>query len=308
MSTARPSSTVPPGKKKAPYPFYLGGLAACSAATITHPLDQSKYRLQTATKKVGLVSTVAKTASEEGIPGLWKGLTATLLRQFTYSITRFAVYEDMKARLAPPGKAAQPSQLALAAATAGAVAGVIGNPAEIVLVRTCSDLNKPLAERYAYRNCIDGLIRIVRDEGASTLFRGLAPNIVRSMVLNICQLASYDTFKAALMTSAGLQDGPVLHFAAGFCAGTFATTMCTPVDVVKSRVQNAAKGADSSVMAVIRTSLAKDGPMVFMRGWTPAWLRLQPQTTLLFLFFERFKVSVSAMRLPAIAGEGGVLG
>ncbi len=76
-----------------------------------------------------------------------------------------------------------------------------------------------------------------------------------------------------LVSTAGLQDGPFLHFCAAFCAGTFATTVCTPIDVVKSRVQNAAKGADSGVLSIIRSSLAKDGPAVFMRGWTPAWLR-----------------------------------
>ncbi len=62
-----------------------------------------------------------------------------------------------------------------------------GNPAEVVLVRTCSDLNKPLAQRYAYRNCIDGLIRITKDEGAVVLFKGLGPNIVRSVAMNVSQ-------------------------------------------------------------------------------------------------------------------------
>lgn len=39
----------------------------------------------------------------------------------------------------------------------------------------------------------------------------------------------------------------------------------------------------------MRSALATDGPAVFLRGWLPAWLRLQPQTTLLFLFFEQYK-------------------
>jgi solute carrier family 25 (mitochondrial dicarboxylate transporter), member 10 len=127
-------------------------------------------------------------------------------------------------------------------------------------VRTCSDLNKAHADRYAYRNCLDGVYRIGRDEGVSALFRGLAPNVVRSIVMNVAQLASYDTFKGMLQTTVKMEDGPLLHFTAAFCAGTFATTVCTPVDVVKSRVQNAAKGSDSGVLTVIRQSLAKDGP------------------------------------------------
>ncbi len=75
---------APPTAKK-PYPWYLGGLAAASAASITHPLDLTKYRLQTATVKQGMLKTVIETGRNEGVRGLWHGLTATLLRQFSYS-------------------------------------------------------------------------------------------------------------------------------------------------------------------------------------------------------------------------------
>ncbi|CBQ68686.1 probable DIC1-mitochondrial dicarboxylate carrier [Sporisorium reilianum SRZ2] len=296
------------GNKAAPktYPFWLGGAAGCCAASITHPLDLTKYRLQTATVKQGMLRTIVLSVRNEGVTSLWHGLTATLLRQFTYSVTRFAVYEDMKSRVtASSGKAPTTGELALCSGTAGAVAGVVGNPAEIVLVRMCSDLNLPRDARYGYKNCVDGLVRIVRDDGAGTLFRGLAPNVFRSVVMNISQLGSYDLFKRILQTLDVIPDGPVLQTAASFCAGTLSTTLCTPIDVVKSRVQNLKKGAGASVgvSGVIRDALAKDGPAVFFRGWTPAWLRLQPQTTLLFLFFEQFKRLIDRSREAKGAGD-----
>ncbi|GAC74997.1 RNA-binding protein musashi [Moesziomyces antarcticus T-34] len=275
------------------YPFWLGGAAGCCAASITHPLDLTKYRLQTATVKQGMLRTIVQSVRTEGVTSLWHGLTATLLRQFTYSVTRFAVYEDMKTRVtARSGAAPTTAELAL-------LINLRFQPAEIVLVRMCSDLNLPRESRYGYRNCIDGLVRIVRDDGAATLFRGLSPNVVRSVVMNISQLGSYDLFKGILQRLDVLPDGPVLQTAASFCAGTLSTTMCTPIDVVKSRVQNL-KGSGVGVGTVIRDALAKDGPAVFFRGWTPAWLRLQPQTTLLFLFFEQFKALVDKSRAPRL--------
>ncbi|TKY89711.1 hypothetical protein EX895_001496 [Sporisorium graminicola] len=296
------------GNKTTPktYPFWLGGAAGCCAASITHPLDLTKYRLQTATVKQGMFRTILLSVRSEGITSLWHGLTATLLRQFTYSVTRFAVYEDMKTRVTSrSGKAPTTGELALCSGTAGAVAGVVGNPAEIVLVRMCSDLNLPKDARYGYRNCVDGLVRIVKDDGAATLFRGLSPNVFRSVVMNISQLGSYDLFKGILQKLDVLPDGPVLQTAASFCAGTLSTTLCTPIDVVKSRVQNLKKGAGANVGVshVIREALAKDGPTVFFRGWTPAWLRLQPQTTLLFLFFEQFKQLVDKRREAKSGGD-----
>ncbi|KAJ1034836.1 hypothetical protein NDA13_001090 [Ustilago tritici] len=288
------------------YPFWLGGAAGCCAASITHPLDLTQYRLQTATVKQGMFRTIVQFIRTEGVTSLWHGLTATLLRQFTYSVTRFAVYEDMKTRVTvSSGKAPTTGQLALCSGTAGAVAGVVGNPAEIVLVRMCSDLNLPKDARYGYKNCIDGLVRIVKDDGAGTLFRGLSPNVFRSVVMNISQLGSYDLFKGILQKLDVIPDGPVLQTAASFCAGTLSTTLCTPIDVVKSRVQNLKKGAGANigVSHVIKEALAKDGPTVFFRGWTPAWLRLQPQTTLLFLFFEQFKHLVDKSREAKVPAD-----
>lgn len=66
----------------------------------------------------------------------------------------------------------------------------IGNPAELVLVRVCGDLNKPPAERFAYGNCLNGLARIAKDEGVGRLFLGLGPNVARSVVMNIGQLGA----------------------------------------------------------------------------------------------------------------------
>lgn len=62
-----------------------GGAAACCAATITHPLDLTKYRLQTATKKQGMLKTVVLSVREDGPRSIFHGLTATWLRQASYS-------------------------------------------------------------------------------------------------------------------------------------------------------------------------------------------------------------------------------
>ncbi|KAL9934745.1 hypothetical protein V8E36_006520 [Tilletia maclaganii] len=283
------------GQQGAKYPFWTGGLAASCAASITHPLDLTKYRLQTATVKQGMFPTMINSVRNEGILTLWYGLSATWLRQMSYSITRFAIYEDVKARLTPPGSKPTTATLATSAALAGAVAGVVGNPAEIVLVRMCSDLNRPPEARFNYSNSLTGLATIARKEGVSTLFLGLGPNVVRSVVMNVAQLGSYDLFRNLLLSSGMLADGSsALTFAASFAAGTTATTLCAPVDVIKSRVQNSSSG--EGVLSVIRSSIQKDGLRVFFRGWTPAWIRLQPQTTLIYFFLTYFQKAIDRRR------------
>lgn len=71
------------------------------------------------------------------------------------------------------------------------------------------------------RNSTDPTVffrQIVRDEGASSLARGLGPNLVRAILMNASQLASYDWFKGQILRSGYLEDGVPLHFTASFAA------------------------------------------------------------------------------------------
>jgi dicarboxylate transporter 10 len=48
---------------------------------------------------------------------------------------------------------------------------------------------KPLPERYNYRNSIQGLYRMTKEEGFSSWGRGIVPNGARAVLMNMSQLA-----------------------------------------------------------------------------------------------------------------------
>lgn len=74
--------------------WYFGGLASSGAACFTHPLDLLKVTLQTQQEaKLSIFSLTGKIIRERGIFALYNGLSASLLRQITYSTTRFGLYE-----------------------------------------------------------------------------------------------------------------------------------------------------------------------------------------------------------------------
>lgn len=293
----RPPSPPPTSKPKK-YPFYLGGTAASIAALFTHPLDLTKTRMQTASSRQNMFSLMLKTLREEGPRGLYVGLTASLLRQMTYSVTRFGAYDKLKEmtlKQNADGKALGPLQMALCASAAGAAGGLAGNPADILLVRMTSDVNKPAAERYNYPNAITGLVRMTRDEGIGSLFRGLGPNTVRAVLMNASQLATYDVFKNILLGTGYFSEGTPLHFSASFMAGTVATTVCSPADVIKSRVMNAA-GSGDGILKTLKGDLSKEGVGFLFRGWTPAWMRLSPNTIIVFVVLEKLRLLVDYTR------------
>ncbi|TFY71346.1 hypothetical protein EVG20_g1651 [Dentipellis fragilis] len=291
---AAPPAPIIAKPKKQPYPFWLGGVAATIAASITHPLDLTKVRLQASGDK-RMIESLRKTVRTAGVRGLFDGISGTWMRQMSYSLCRFWAYDESK-KIVGAGPNSPAWKLALAGSMAGGIAGLVGNPGEIVMVRLQGDFAKPPEKRFNYKHCFDALFRMVREEGVSSLARGAGPNVFRAILMNASQLASYDFFKAELLKTQYFHDNIYCHFTASFAAGTVATTVCSPADVLKSRIMNASGPGSNSTMQVIRNSLKTEGPMFMFKGWLPAWTRLQPTTILIFLTLEQLKNLVDYTR------------
>ncbi|KAK1760118.1 mitochondrial dicarboxylate transporter [Echria macrotheca] len=268
--------------KKQKQPFWLGGAAASMAVCFIPP----KSRMQVLQSRTPLLRTLQLFAARDGIPSLWTGLSASVLRQATYSTARFGLFNLFSTALFP-------SHTILCAALAGGLAGMLGNPAEIVLVRMCADGAKPVSQRFSYPNPIVGLYRIGRDEGVRVFARGMGANIVRSVLMNVSQIAPYAAAKKIILINTSLGDDVRTHALSSLVAGTVATTACAPADVLKSRIQSASKGSSAQVMQVVTEGLRKEGPAFLMKGWTPAWLRLTPHTVLTFVFMEKLQELVT---------------
>lgn len=110
-----------------------------------------------------------------------------MTRQETYSTVRFGVYEDIKHNIDPKSS---PAVLILAASASGFAGGIVGNFADVINVRMQNDAALPVEQRKRYKNVVDGMIRMARQEGALGCFRGWMPNSTRAAVQTAGQLAS----------------------------------------------------------------------------------------------------------------------
>ncbi|ODO08671.1 mitochondrial dicarboxylate carrier [Cryptococcus wingfieldii CBS 7118] len=233
----------------------------------------------------------------DGVRGLYTGLTASIFRQMTYSVTRLGVYDLMKNQMSNNGqKKLTTGDMVICASTAGALGGVAGNPADIILVRMVADPTKPLEHQLHYRNAIHGLYKMVANEGPASLARGLAPNTIRATLMNASQLVSYDFFKDHILAAGIMENGMPLHFVSSALSGTVATTICAPADVVKSRIMNMKPGAGQGPITLLTESLKLEGPRFLFKGWLPAWIRLTPNTICMFVFLEQIRGAIDLFR------------
>lgn len=287
------------------YPFWFGGSASSMAACVTHPLDLGlfttpltppfisshtnpptvKVRLQTRSGSMPttMSGTFLHILRNNGLTGLYSGLSASLLRQITYSTTRFGIYEELKSQLAArsgvdpitqkPKPPSLPMLIAMASVS-GTIGGIAGNAADVLNVRMQHDASLPEHKRRNYRHAGDGLVRMIREEGVGALFRGVGPNSLRAAAMTASQLASYDIFKRTLIKVAKMEDNLATHFSSSFLAGVVAATVTSPIDVIKTRVMSA--HGNQGLGQLLGEIYAKEGMGWMFRGWVPSFLRLGP--------------------------------
>lgn len=303
--------------------FVEGGIASVIAGSATHPLDLIKVRMQLQGEsqpsnlrpalafhpgsaqapphpppKVGPIAVGVKLVQQEGVTGLFSGVSATILRQLLYSTTRMGLYELLKKKWSQPNSAGLTTIPLTRKITAGLIAGgigaAVGNPADLAMVRMQADGRLPPAQRRNYKSVVDAITRMAKDEGVTSLWRGSSLTVNRAMLVTASQLASYDQFKEMILENGVMHDGLGTHVAASFSAGFVAAVASNPVDVIKTRVMNmkvepgAAPPYSGALDCALKTVRA-EGPMALYKGFIPTISRQGPFTVVLFVTLEQVR-------------------
>lgn len=178
-------------------------------------------------RSAGLYRTAHDLVATEGVPSLWKGLGATVIRVFFGAGIYFTLLHGISDALAPkqPRRDAaawpnsgegstgardgtqQQKQLGgvrsfIAGVTARAAGAAIMSPVAVIKTRM------EWADRRStpYRNTVQGLAVIARTEGLASLYSGLLPTVARDAPFSGIYFAAYNWFKALLEPKQ-----PVIH-------------------------------------------------------------------------------------------------
>ncbi|EGC28822.1 hypothetical protein DICPUDRAFT_43741 [Dictyostelium purpureum] len=283
--------------------FVIGGLAGMLSSAVTHPVDSLKVRMQLQGEGSGAVSSAKKGTfrmlvhinQTEGFFTLYKGLSASLLRQATYTTTRFGLYDVLKDMFIKDNKPLPFFQKVLVGMLSGAGGAIVGTPADLIMVRMQADGKLPLKQRRNYKNAFSGIYRISKEEGILSLWKGCSPNLIRAMFMTAGQISSYDQAKQLLLASGYFYDNIKTHLLASTIAAFVASVVTSPLDVIKTRVMNSPKLETGEpvyrgTIDCLTKTLKQEGPGAFYKGFGPYFMRLGPQTILTFIFVEQLNL------------------
>lgn len=262
----------------------FGALGGMGAACFCHPLDVIRVQMQVDPTAGNPLVTGMNIFKRGGLSTLYSGIDAAFLRQWTYGSCRVGIYSYLLSNAQQQGSVSFQTKLGIGC-TAGAIGSFVGTPSELALVRMSADSSLAPELRRNYKNVVDCCMRIIKEEGIASLWKGSTPTIVRATSLSGATLGCYSESKERLTEYFpqyfGKDSGPTWLVSTLF-ASFVATTVSTPFDVVKSRIQNmptpktGEKPLYSGMLNCFATSIKAEGPLVVFKGFIPAFLKLTP--------------------------------
>mmetsp|Transcript_2300 Transcript_2300/g.3203 ORF Transcript_2300/g.3203 Transcript_2300/m.3203 type:complete len:306 (+) Transcript_2300:94-1011(+) len=304
------SKSSDPPTVSLPKRMVISSFAGMGAAVCCHPLDVLRVQMQIDSEGGkprfnGSVDAAVKISKQNGVRGLYTGLSAAFLRQWTYGSCRMGIYSFLLKKYNPQDGTPLPFLKKMAfGCMAGGIGAFCGTPSELSLVRMSADSKLPPEQRRNYKNVVDCCTRIFNEEGPKALWRGATVTILRAMSLASVALAVTSETKEQLYAKGyfSSKDSLPLMFTSTLVASLFANSASLPFDVVKSRVQNMpivdGKPLYKSTLDCATKSLKAEGPLVFWKGFAPAFVKLAPYTVISLTLVDKltfFVTGTSAM-------------
>jgi len=276
------------------YQFVAGAIAGVSEILVMYPLDVVKTRVQLQTGKgvgedaySGMLDCFRKIIAKEGPSRLYRGITAPILMEAPKRATKFAANDEwgkLYRNLFGIPKMNQQLSI-LTGASAGATEAFVVVPFELVKIRL-----QDKAQAHKYSGMLDCVQKIIRQEGILTLYQGLESTMWRHILWNAGYFGCIFQVRA-LLPKASDKKGQIMNdLVSGTIGGTVGTILNTPMDVVKSRIQNAPKIAGGVrkynwAWPSLALVMKEEGFAALYKGFVPKVLRLGPGGGILLVVF-----------------------
>ncbi|TFK21750.1 mitochondrial carrier [Coprinopsis marcescibilis] len=299
-----------------------GSLAGMISKVFEHPFDLTKVRLQsqvldTSARFSGPIDCLVKTWKFEGVRGLYRGLPAPIAGAMAENASLFLAYNEFQSLIQKvaehdPNAELPMSQLALAAAGAGAVTSFILTPIELV---KCKMQVQMLVDPALRVGPLPGPIAVfmstIRSTGIRGLWRGHTGTFIRETGGTAAWFGTKEYIARILLDRRLQKEGltratakntdllPWESAVSGACAGAAFNFVLFPADTVKSAMQtedelrrpipNQAPQPKATFLGTFKAMYRAQGIRGLYAGCGITVARSIPSSAIIFLTYDGLK-------------------
>ncbi|KAM9458893.1 calcium-binding mitochondrial carrier protein Aralar1 isoform 1-T1 [Salvelinus alpinus] len=272
------------------YRFSLGSIAGATGATAVYPIDLVKTRMQNQRSTGSFVGELMyknsfdcakKVLRYEGFFGFYRGLLPQLIGVAPEKAIKLTVNDFVRDKFTGKGDTIPFAAEVLAGACAGASQVVFTNPLEIVKIRL------QVAGEITTGPRISAL-SVIRDLGLFGLYKGAKACFLRDIPFSAIFFPVYAHTKAQFADEQG-RLGALQLLAAGAIGGIPAASLVTPADVIKTRLQVAARAGQTTYTGVtdcFRKIMHEEGFRALWKGAGARMCRSSPQFGVTLVTYE----------------------
>ena len=310
--------------------FWDSKLTVCQAKTVVGPLDRVKILFQASSPQFakysgswsGLIFAMRDINQQEGVRGLFRGHSATLLRIFPYAGIKFLVYEQIRAGLIPDRTKETAFRRLLSGSLAGVTSVFFTYPLEIIRVRLAFETKRD--SRASLRRICKTIynehpptppgsaLEIVKpSSGLVNFYRGFTPTIAGMIPYAGMSFLTHDTVGDWLRHPSIAQHTTIAsssetkldqklrlrnwaELVSGAAAGLIAQTASYPLEVIRRRMQVGGAVGDGRMLTMRETTVrifAERGAAGFFVGLSIGYIKVVPLAAVSFWVYERAKIA-----------------
>lgn len=291
-STATAPTTSVRTQTKGVKGIIAGGITGGIEICITFPTEYVKTQLQLdekggAKKYSGILDCVKKTVKNNGVFGLYRGLSVLLYGSIPKSAVRFGAFETLKTNMVDSKGQLSTAGKLLSGLGAGVAEAILAvTPMETIKVKFINDQRSANPK---YKGFAHGVGTIIRQEGFSGIYKGLTATILKQGSNQAIRFYVMESLKDLYKGNDPNKSVPKYVVGAfGAVAGAASVFGNTPVDVVKTRMQGLEASKYKSTVDCAVKIWRNEGPAAFYKGTVPRLSRVCLDVAITFMIYDSF--------------------
>lgn len=247
----------------------------------------------------GTTDAFLKISRTEGVSSLWSGLSPTLVLAIPTTVIYFTMYEQLKVCIDSQRRAMRTQPSIISSETPKWVSLSAGGLARLAAVTIVSPLElvrtKMQSQKMPWSDVHKCLTELVKAQGVKGLWNGYTATLLRDVPFSALYWPLYEQSKAIMNMYTSSRDSFLVNFGSGAIAGSVASTVTLPFDVIKTikqiemgerDIMEVRPGRSRGNITIAKELIAEQGVRGLFAGLIPRLLKVAPACAIMISSYE----------------------